>query len=68
MYDTAVAYLSQDTEEHLVKAEELEKKFQELEDSREEKRKMAKDIEGLHVRAYINDPETRWSFANGLGT
>lgn len=66
MYDVAVKYLAKDTQEHLAKAEELEKRLQQLEDGKE-KRRTVKDIEGLRVRAYVSDPETRWKFANGLG-
>lgn len=66
MYDLAVSYIAKDTQEQLAKAEELTSRLKDLEDG-EEKRQLAQEVEGLHVAAYLNDPETRWNFDNGLG-
>lgn len=66
MYDLAVSYIAKDTQEQLAKAEELASRLKDLEDG-QDKRQLAQEVEGLHVAAYMNDPETRWNFDNGLG-
>jgi hypothetical protein len=67
MYDLAVSYLAKDTQEQLAKAQELEARLKDLEEG-QEKRRVAKEAEGAHVAAYINDPETPRRLDNGLGS